>query len=90
QGRLVLDDWDEYVFFDGRARYELGDMTAEMVERKWKESYRRFYLRPHRIVRILTRKDFWVNWRQTFRLALKTIFPRKEKTELRKSVEAEG
>jgi len=88
QGRLLLDDWEDYVFFDGRARYELGDMTAEMVERKWKDAYRRFYLRPHRILQTLLRKDFWLNWRRTFRVAFKTIFPSKEKTELRKSVEA--
>jgi hypothetical protein len=88
QGRLLLDDWEDYVFFDGRARYELGDMTAEVVERKWKEAYRRFYLRPHRVVGTLTRKDFWINWRRTFSVAFKTIFPKKEKTELRRSVEA--
>jgi anaerobic magnesium-protoporphyrin IX monomethyl ester cyclase len=88
QGRLLLDDWEDYVFFDGRARYELGDMTAELIERKWKEAYRRFYLRPHRILMTLTRKDFWLNWRRTFKVAWKTIFPKKEKTELRKLVEA--
>ncbi len=90
QGRLLLDDWEDYVFFDGRARYELGDMTAEMVERKWKEAYRRFYLRPHRIAMTLARKDFWLNWRRTFKVAFKTIFPQKEKTELRKAVEAKA
>ncbi|MBN1220509.1 MAG: radical SAM protein [Anaerolineae bacterium] len=88
QGRLLLNDWEDYVFFDGRARYELGDMTAELVERKWKEAYRRFYLRPHRIWMTLTRKDFWLNWRRTFKVAWKTIFPKKEKTELRKLMEA--
>jgi len=88
QGRLLLDDWEDYVFFDGRARYELADMTAEMVERKWKKAYRRFYLRPHRIAGTLTRKDFWLNWRRTFKVAFKTIFPQKEKTELRRSVKA--
>jgi hypothetical protein len=36
----------------------------------------------------LTRKDFWINWRRTFRMAFKTIFPQKEKTELRKVIEA--
>ena len=87
QGHLLLNDWEDYVFFDGRARYELGDMTAELVERKWKEAYRRFYLRPHRIVQTLSRRDFWINWRRTFKVAFKTIFPAKEKTELRQSVE---
>ncbi|MEM7349007.1 MAG: radical SAM protein, partial [Chloroflexota bacterium] len=88
QGRLLLEDWEDYVFFDGKARYELGDMTAEMIERKWKEAYRRFYLRPHRIVQTLTRKDFWINWRRTFKVAFKTIFPSKEKAGLRESAEA--
>ncbi|KPK04437.1 MAG: hypothetical protein AMJ56_17535 [Anaerolineae bacterium SG8_19] len=88
QGRLLLEDWEDYIFFDGRARYELGDMTADLVERKWKEAYRRFYLRPHRIVMTLSRKDFWVNWRRTFKVAFKTIFPKKEKSDLRREVEA--
>jgi radical SAM superfamily enzyme YgiQ (UPF0313 family) len=88
QGRLLLGDWEDYVFFDGKARYELGDMTAELVERKWKEAYRRFYLRPHRIAQTLARKDFWLNWRRTFKVAFKTIFPQKEKSELRQTIEA--
>ncbi len=88
QGRLLLADWEDYVFFDGRARYELGDMTAELVQRKWKEAYRRFYLRPHRIAMTLRRKDFWINWRRTFKVAYNTIFPKKEKTELRQAVES--
>ncbi|MFQ5576467.1 MAG: B12-binding domain-containing radical SAM protein [Anaerolineae bacterium] len=88
QGRLLVEDWEDYVFFDGRARYEMGDMTADLIERKWKEAYRRFYLRPHRILMTLSRKDFWVNWRRTFKVAWKTIFPQKEKTELRKAMES--
>lgn len=88
QGELLLQDWEDYVFFDGKARYELGEMTAELVERKWKEAYRRFYLRPHRVAQTLIRKGFWLNWRRTFKVAFKTIFPTKEKAELRESVEA--
>jgi len=89
-GHLLLDSWEDYVFFDGRARYEIGDMTAELIERKWKEAYRRFYLRPHRIMMTLMRKDFWINWRRTFRVAWKTIFPAKEKTELKKAIQSEA
>lgn len=87
QGRLLMNDWEDYIFFDGKARYELGDMTAALIERKWKEAYRRFYLRPHRIWGTITRREFWINWRRTFRMAWKTIFPQKEKTELRKAIE---
>lgn len=88
QGRLLIDDWEDYVFFEGKARYEMGEMSAEMVERKWKEAYRRFYLRPHRIAEILMRKDFWLNWRRTFKVAWNTLVPRKEKSELRKVAKA--
>jgi len=88
QGRILVEDWEDYVFFEGKARYEMGEMTAEIIERKWREAYRRFYLRPSRVFRIVTRKDFWVNWRRTFRMAFRTLFPRKEKTDLKQAVEA--
>jgi radical SAM superfamily enzyme YgiQ (UPF0313 family) len=88
QGHILVEDWEDYVFFEGKARYEMGEMTAELIERKWKEAYRRFYLRPGRVLRIVTRKDFWINWRRTFRLAIRTLFPREEKTELKQAVEA--
>jgi anaerobic magnesium-protoporphyrin IX monomethyl ester cyclase len=88
QGHILVEDWEDYIFFEGKARYEMGEMTAELIERKWKEAYRRFYLRPGRVLRIVTRKDFWINWRRTFRLAFRTLFPREEKTELKQAVEA--
>ena len=90
QGRMLVKDWEDYVFFDGKARYELGDLTAELMTEMWKKAYRQFYLRPHRILGTMTRKDFWLNYRRTFRVAWHTIFPRQEKTELRRQIEAEG
>ena len=90
QGRMLVKDWEDYVFFDGKARYELGDLSAELMTEMWKKSYRQFYLRPHRILGTVARKDFWLNYRRTFRVAWRTIFPRKEKTELRRQIEAEG
>jgi len=82
KGRMLVHDWDDYIFFDGKARYEMGEMTAEVVERKWKQAYRRFYLRPSRIFRTLARKDFWINFNRTSRVAFRTIFPKKVKKEL--------
>jgi radical SAM superfamily enzyme YgiQ (UPF0313 family) len=82
KGRMLVHDWDDYVFFDGKARYEMGEMTAELVERKWKEAYRRFYLRPSRVAKTLARKDFWLNFDRTSRVAFRTIFPKKVKQEL--------
>jgi anaerobic magnesium-protoporphyrin IX monomethyl ester cyclase len=88
QGRILVEDWEDYVFFEGKARYEMGEMTADVIERKWRQAYRRFYLRPSRVLRIVTRKDFWINWRRTFRMAFRTLFPREEKSELKKAIEA--
>jgi anaerobic magnesium-protoporphyrin IX monomethyl ester cyclase len=78
QGRLLVKDWDDYVFFAGKARYEMDGMTAELVERKWREAYRRFYLQPHRIVKTLLRPATWLNLGRTARIAWRTIFPPEE------------
>jgi radical SAM superfamily enzyme YgiQ (UPF0313 family) len=75
EGTLLMETWDDYVFFEGRARYEMGDLTAELVERKWRESYRRFYLRPSRVLKTLLRKETWLQFPRTVRMAWRTIMP---------------
>ncbi len=75
EGRLLMETWEDYVFFEGRARYEMGDMTVELLERKWREAYRRFYLRPSRIWRTLLRKETWLQLPRTLRMAWRTIMP---------------
>jgi radical SAM superfamily enzyme YgiQ (UPF0313 family) len=90
QGRMLINDWDDYVFFEQQARYEMGDMTAELVEEMYRKAYRQFYLRPKPIMRRLQKKDFWFNLPRNARIAMRTFVPKKEKTGLRKSVEAEG
>ncbi len=60
-GNIFSHDWRDYAIHEQRARFEIGDLTAELVERKWHEAYRRFYLRPGRIWKRLTRKDTWIN-----------------------------
>lgn len=78
-GRMLVKDWQDYVFFEGKARYEMGPTTAEAQERKWKEAYRRFYLRPHRIAMTLLRKSTWKNFPRTLRMATRIILPQKTK-----------
>lgn len=73
KGRLLVDDYDDYVFFEGKARFEMEGLTAELVERKWKEAYRRFYLRPRRIMNILTRKKTWLDLPRTAQMAWRTV-----------------
>lgn len=73
QGRILAETWDDFVFFEGKARFEMPDLPAELVERKWKEAYRRFYLRPKRIARTMTRKETWLRLPRTMRMAWRTV-----------------
>jgi len=73
QGRMLAKTWDDFVFFEGKARFEMPGLPAEVVERKWKEAYRRFYLRPKRIARTLARKETWLQLPRTVRMAWRTV-----------------
>ncbi len=73
QGKLLVQDYDDFAFFEGQASFEMPGMPTELVERKWKEAYRRFYLRPHRILRTLTRKETWLELPRTARVAWHTL-----------------
>ena len=90
QGRMLINDWEDYVFFEQKARYEMGDMTAELVEEMYRKAYRQFYLRPGPIWRRLKTRDFWANLPRNIRIALRTFLPKEEKTGLRKQMEAEA
>lgn len=78
-GRMLVKDWQDYVFFEGKARYEMGETTAAAQEKKWKEAYQRFYLRPHRIVKTLMRESTWKNFPRTLSMASKIVLPKKTK-----------
>ncbi len=87
-GRFLVQDWEDYVFFDQKARYEMGDLTAELMEEMYRKAYRQFYWRPRYILRAMSRKDFWLKFGRNARIAWRTIVPRKEKTELRRAIGA--
>jgi radical SAM superfamily enzyme YgiQ (UPF0313 family) len=58
-GKLFSMNWRDYAIHDERARYALPTLPPELVERKWHEAYRRFYLRPGRVWRKATDLDTW-------------------------------
>lgn len=72
-GRMLVKDWDDFAFFENKAQFETDEMPAELVERKWREAYRRFYLRPGRIARTLLRKKTWLELPRTVRMAWRTV-----------------
>ncbi len=87
-GRFLMQDWEDYVFFDAKARYEMGDLTADLMEEMYRKAYRQFYWRPKYVMRAMQRKDFWLKFGRNARMAYRTIVPRREKTELKKAMES--
>jgi len=59
RGDLFSHDWRDFAIHDNKARFVIGELTAELVERKWHEAYRRFYLRPSRLWRKGLTPEFW-------------------------------
>jgi len=59
KGRLLATGYHDLAIHGEHARFEMGDMTAELVERKFHEAYRRFYFRPKRILQRATSPDTW-------------------------------
>jgi radical SAM superfamily enzyme YgiQ (UPF0313 family) len=86
-GRMLVKDWQDYVFFEGKARYEMGETTAAAQEKKWQEAYRRFYLRPHRIAMTLMRKSTWQHLPRTLRMATHIVMPKKTKENVKPIIE---
>jgi anaerobic magnesium-protoporphyrin IX monomethyl ester cyclase len=71
EGILFSHTWDDYAIHSDKAHFQVGDLTAELVERKWHEAYRRFYFRPSRIARRLMMRDTWLNAPERARDALR-------------------
>jgi radical SAM superfamily enzyme YgiQ (UPF0313 family) len=61
QGRISYHDveWSQMAIQDDHAHFEVDGLSRAAIERKWHEAHRRFYLRPHRIMRIVARRDTW-------------------------------
>jgi anaerobic magnesium-protoporphyrin IX monomethyl ester cyclase len=74
KGKLLMEDWDDFIFLEGKARYEMG-LPAEIMERKWHEAYRRFYLRPRRVVKTLSRRTTWQNLPRLASMAVRMAMP---------------
>jgi radical SAM superfamily enzyme YgiQ (UPF0313 family) len=59
EGNIFSHDWTDYAIHTDRAKFEIGHLSASLVERKWREAYRRFYWRPKRLAKRLAMRDTW-------------------------------
>jgi anaerobic magnesium-protoporphyrin IX monomethyl ester cyclase len=58
-GKIFSHDWGDLAIQHDKIQFAYGDLAPAVVERKWREANRRFYLRPGRLARIILRKDTW-------------------------------
>jgi radical SAM superfamily enzyme YgiQ (UPF0313 family) len=59
EGNIFSHNWTDYAIHTDKAKFEIGDLKAEVVERKWREAYRRFYWRPKRLLKRIMMPDTW-------------------------------
>ena len=75
-GQVMAQNWQDLAIHSDHARFVMPGYDSDLVVRKWKEAYRRFYLyRPKRVWQKVTRKDLWLNMPETLRNMKRFFFP---------------
>ncbi len=77
-GNIFANEWADYAIQSDKARFTMPDYDPDMVVRKWKEAYRRFYLyRPKRVWEKVSKKSFWTELPATVANAKRFFVPEK-------------
>jgi radical SAM superfamily enzyme YgiQ (UPF0313 family) len=78
RGKILAENWEDYAIHADHARFTLPGYDPDLVVRKWKEAYRRFYLyRPRRIWEKVSKKSFWTDLPGTVANAVRFFVPEK-------------
>jgi radical SAM superfamily enzyme YgiQ (UPF0313 family) len=67
-GQVFADNWGDFAIHESKIRFVMNnDYDPDLVVKKWREAYRRFYLyRPERVVEKMLFKENWTNLPSTF------------------------
>lgn len=67
-GQVFADTWGDFAIHEQKTRFTMNEgYDPELVVRKWREAYRRFYLyRPERVMEKMLFKENWTNLPNTF------------------------
>lgn len=80
EGNIFAHEWHEYAIHEQKARFTMPGYDPDLVVRKWREAYRRFYLyRPRRVWQKITHKDLWLNLPDTLRNARRFFIGEKKR-----------
>jgi radical SAM superfamily enzyme YgiQ (UPF0313 family) len=62
-GEVFADTWSDFAIHEEKARFTMNEgYDPDLVLRKWRDAYRRFYLyRPERVWEKMTFKENWTN-----------------------------
>jgi radical SAM superfamily enzyme YgiQ (UPF0313 family) len=67
-GEIFANEWPDYAIHEQKSRFTMNDgvYDPDLVLRKWREAYRRFYLyRPQRVWEKMSKKSFWLDMPNT-------------------------
>lgn len=53
EGRFLVNDWEKYGSYEGKAYFEHGNLKKGVVEKMYIKAYRDFYLRPRRALKYI-------------------------------------
>ena len=77
-GNIFANEWADYAIQSDKARFTMPNYDPDLVVRKWKEAYRRFYLyRPRRVWEKMSKKSFWTDLPGTIANAVRFFVPQK-------------
>jgi len=75
-GNIFAHEWEDYAIHSDKARFTMPGYDPDLVVKKWKEAYRRFYLyRPKRVWQKVSKKSFWTELPATLANAKRFFVP---------------
>jgi len=75
-GNIYANEWQDFAIHSDKARFSMPGYDPDLVVRKWKEAYRRFYLyRPKRVLQKVSKKSFWTELPSTVANARRFFVP---------------
>jgi hypothetical protein len=66
EGKILEKDWNKYDNIEGKAVFEHGQLTKELMERMHKQAYKEIYMRPKFIIRRLLRTTSLIELKKQF------------------------
>lgn len=59
-GEIFADNWGDYAIHEEKARFTMhANYDPDLVIKKWREAFKRFYLRPQRVAEKLMLNETW-------------------------------